>query len=98
MRALHPHRPIPANAQPGKIFRNRRRIFRPAPPLIDILQPQQKPLPPRARKQRRKGVAKMQITGRARGKAGGVVHAPILPTATPTDNIKDFIAITGFLS
>jgi hypothetical protein len=40
----------------------------------------------------------MQITGRARGKAGGVVHAPILATAPPTDNGKDFIAISGFLS
>jgi|GEM_PF-4139553 len=79
MRALHPHRPIPTHPQPGQIFGNRRRIFRPAPPLIDILQPQQKPLPPRARKKRREGVAKMQITGRARGEAGGVVHTPHSP-------------------
>jgi hypothetical protein len=98
MRALHPHRPIPGDAQPSQIFGNRRSIFRPAPPLIDILQPEQKPLPPRARKQRREGVAKMQIASRARGEAGGVVHAPILATVPPTDNAEDFIAIFGFLS
>jgi hypothetical protein len=40
----------------------------------------------------------MQIASRAWGKAGGVVHAPILATAPPTDNAKDFIAISGFLS
>ena len=64
MLGLHPHRPVPVEAQPGQILQDRGGEFRAAAGRIDVLQPQQEPPAgrPRAppRDQRGERVAQVQ--------------------------------------
>jgi hypothetical protein len=73
MFGLSPHRLLPGDAEPGEVFIDRSFELRPATGQVDILDAQQKPPAGLTRQlkiqQRRIGVAKMQITVRARRKA-----------------------------
>ncbi len=72
---LHPHRAVPAQAEPGQVLQERRRVVRPAACGVDVLDPQQAAVPrraaPAARDQCCVDVPQMQQPGRAGGEAGG---------------------------
>jgi hypothetical protein len=70
MLGLPPHRRLPGNAEPSKVFVNCILVFRTAPRRIDVLDPQQQSATRTPREveiqQRRIGVAEMQTAVRAR--------------------------------
>src|SRR6266404_7450534 len=73
MLRLPPHRGFPCDAEPGEVFMDGGLEFRLAAGQVDVLDAQQQAAAGLTRQvkiqQRRKGVAEMQITVRARRKA-----------------------------
>jgi hypothetical protein len=78
MIGLPPHRPVPVEAQPGKILDDGGLEFGPAAGPVYVFNSQQEPSTsspgPRPSIQRRTGVAEMEVSGRAGRKTGYERH------------------------
>ena len=77
---LDEHRLLPFQAQPLKVLVNALDELRPAPRLVEVLDPKQESaadfLRPGSPKRRTVSVAQMQPAGRRRGEAGDVHMSP----------------------
>jgi hypothetical protein len=71
MVGLAPHRRFPGEAQPGQVFENGRLELRSAAGGVDIFDAQDEAVASARRRQRRIGVAAMQVAAGRRREAGG---------------------------